>query len=283
MSQERRPRTDLVEDDPFARAVRPTSHSGVRDDGQWRNPSSGPRVVQVQFSPFTRGFTQSYYSPPTLHKGSFWHFSEIELRDLAISLAAFSLGLSFVFNGGVLGGMLSRGPTLLVSIPLFFILATIAFGPAFIIHELAHKYVARHYGCWSEFRADPGGLKTGVMIAFFIGFLFMAPGAVMVAGNVTRDQNGKIALAGPLSNLILWLMAIPAYMLFGGLGWLGLTIYYWLVANAILGAFNMLPFGPLDGKKIKTWSEPIFWGFLSIFLTIVYVTLFKQSMILSLI
>ena len=85
MSQERRPRTDLVEDDPFARAVRPASHSGVRDDGQWRNPSSGPRVVQVQFSPFTRGFTQSYYPPPTLHKGSFWHFSEIELYNQSIS------------------------------------------------------------------------------------------------------------------------------------------------------------------------------------------------------
>jgi Zn-dependent protease len=29
--------------------------------------------------------------------------------------------------------------------------------------------------------------------------------------------------------------------------------------NAILGTFNMLPFGPLDGKKIKTWSDTIFW------------------------
>ena len=105
----------------------------------------------------------------------------------------------------------------------------------------------------------------------------------MVAGNVTREQNGKIALAGPLSNLILWLMAIPAYILFHGLGWLGLTIYYWLVANAILGAFNMLPFGPLDGKKIKTWSEPAFWNFLLIFLTIAYVTIFAPHMLLSMI
>ncbi len=276
------PRTDLVEEDPFARTVRPVSHTGTRDDGSWRNSQPGPRVVQVQFSPFSRGFTQAYRPAPTLHTGSFWHFSKVELQDLAISLAAFSLGLAFVFNGGILGGMLSLGPALLISIPLYFILATIAFGPAFIIHELAHKFQARHYGCWAEFRADPQGLKTGVLIAFFIGFLFMAPGAVMVAGNVNRRQNGMIALAGPLSNLILWLIALPAFVLVGDWGILGLTIQLWLIANAILGAFNMLPFGPLDGKKIKTWSEPVFWSFLGIFILIVYVTIFQQSMLLSL-
>lgn len=276
------PRTDLVEEDPFARTVRPISHTGARDDGNWRNSQPGPRVVQVQFSPFSRGFTQAYRPAPTLHTGSFWHFSKTELQDLTISLAAFSLGLAFVFNGGVLGGMLSLGPALLISIPLYFILATIAFGPAFIIHELAHKFQARHYGCWAEFRADPQGLKTGVLIAFFIGFLFMAPGAVMVAGNVNRRQNGMIALAGPLSNLILWLIAIPAFVLVGDWGILGLTIQLWLIANAILGAFNMLPFGPLDGKKIKSWSEPVFWTFLGIFILLVYVTIFQQDMLLSL-
>ena len=282
MPDENTPRTDLVEDDPFARTVRPISHTGTRDDGNWRNSEPGPRIVQVQFSPFSRGFTQAYRPGPTLHTGSFWHFSKIELKDLGISLAAFSLGLSFVFNGGVLGGMLSLGPALLFTIPLFFIMATIAFGPAFIIHELAHKFVARHYGCWAEFRADPQGLKTGVLIAFFIGFLFMAPGAVMVAGNVNRQQNGMIALAGPLSNLVLWLIAIPAFVLAGDWGILGQIIYLWLIANAILGAFNMLPFGPLDGKKIKTWSEPVFWTFLGIFILTVYVTIFQQSMLLSL-
>ncbi|MEE3083422.1 MAG: site-2 protease family protein [Candidatus Thermoplasmatota archaeon] len=282
MPEDPPPRTDLVEEDPFARTVRPISHAETRDDGNWRNSQPGPRIVQVQFSPFSRGFTQAYRPAPTLHTGSFWHFSKIELKDLAISLAAFSLGLSFVFNGGVMFGMLSLGPILLFTIPLYFIMATIAFGPAFIIHELAHKFVARHYGCWAEFRADPQGLKTGVLIAFFIGFLFMAPGAVMVAGNVSRKQNGMIALAGPLSNLVLWLIAIPAFVLMGDWGILGQIIFLWLVANSILGAFNMLPFGPLDGKKIKTWSEPVFWTFLGVFLLIVYVTIFKQNLLLSL-
>jgi hypothetical protein len=45
----------------------------------------------------------------------------------------------------------------------------------------------------------------------------------------------------------------------------------------------MLPFGPLDGKKIKTWSEPVFWTFLSIFILIVYVTIFNQALLTSLV
>ncbi len=272
MDDSRKPRTDLVEDDPFARSTRPISHAKARDDGNWR-AQTGPRVVQVQFSPFSRGFTQAYRPAPTLHTGSFWHFSKTEIKDLTISLAAFSLGLSFVFNGGLLGGMLSLGSALLISIPLYFILATIAFGPAFIIHELAHKFVARHYGCWAEFRADPAGLKTGVAIAFFIGFLFMAPGAVMVAGNVNRRKNGMIALAGPASNLILWLLALPLFIFYGDF----VIVYLWMAANSILGAFNMLPFGPLDGKKIKGWSEPVFWSFIAIFATLIYLTMFSAG------
>ena len=270
-----KPRTDLVEEDPFSRSVRPASHSGVTDDGNWR-AQTGPRVVQVQYSPFSRGFTQAYRPAPVLHTGSFWHFSKTEIRDLTISLAAFSLGLSFMFNGGILGGMLELGPALLLTIPIYFLLGLVAFGPAFIVHELAHKFVARHYGCWAEFRADPNGLRTGVLIAFFIGFLFMAPGAVMVAGNVNRSQNGRIALAGPFSNLVLWTIALPAFILFQE-GWLGEIIFLWMAANSILGAFNMLPFGPLDGKKIKTWSEPVFWSFIAIFLGLIYLTMFSEG------
>ena len=276
MDDSHKPRKDLVEDDPFSRSARPISHSRARDDGNWRT-QTGPRVVQVQFSPFSRGFTQSFRPAPTLHTGTFWHFSKTEIKDLGVSLAAFSLGLSFMMLGGVLGGMLGLGPSLVVLIPLTFVMATIAFGPAFIVHELAHKFVARHYGCWAEFRADPAGLRTGVLIAFFIGFLFMAPGAVMVAGNVNRRQNGMIALAGPASNLSLWLLGLPAFILVQSTGMLSQIVFLWMAANSILGAFNMLPFGPLDGRKIKNWSDPVFWTFICIFAGLIYLTMFSAG------
>jgi len=35
----------------------------------------------------------------------------------------------------------------------------------------------------------------------------------------------------------------------------------------------MLPFGPLDGKKIKSWSETVFWIWISISAGAVYANL----------
>ena len=98
----------------------------------------------------------------------------------------------------------------------------------------------------------------------------------MVAGNVNRGQNGRIALAGPYSNLVLWTLGLPAFILFQT-GILGTVVFYWMVANSILGAFNMLPFGPLDGKKIKNWSEPVFWSFIATFATLIYLTMFPSG------
>ena len=162
----------------------------------------------------------------------------------------------------------------LVSFGIIYILAL---GPAFIIHELAHKFLARHYGCWAEFRADPQGLKVGVLIAALFGIVFMAPGAVMVAGNITKSQNGKIALAGPISNLILFALGLIG----GGLllrlistWYVELFVFAWLWGNAILAAFNMIPFGPLDGRKVKDWSEPIFWIFMLFTLSLAFASLF---------
>ena len=263
-----------LEEDPFDRL-----------SGKSRESSDKPQTIRVviqpgqnsPFEPFMRGFFDVPQTNVIKHQGSFFHFSQIELKDLFISLISFSLGLSFVFNGGLMGGMLQLGPALIFTIPYYFILSSIAFGPAFIIHELAHKFVARHYGCWAEFRADYRGLRTGVLIAFFVGFLFMAPGAVMVAGRVGRKENGIISIAGPITNIVLFFIG----MIGGGLllsvlfhPILAEIIVLWMWGNAILGAFNMLPFGPLDGAKVKKWSEPIFWLFLLITLGLVF-TLFN--------
>ena len=97
----------------------------------------------------------------------------------------------------------------------------------------------------------------------------MAPGAVMVMGNTTKQQFGKIALAGPLSNIMLWAVGLGLISLglesteftYGDNG----LLYYWCWVNVGLGAFNMIPFGPLDGRKVKTWSNSIYWIWVSIF------------------
>jgi Zn-dependent protease len=52
-------------------------------------------------------------------------------------------------------------------------------------------------------------------------------------------------------------------------------------ANGILGALNMLPFGPLDGKKIKTWSDVMFWLWLIITFSMVWFNLNQLGALLG--
>jgi Zn-dependent protease len=267
MSGERDPRAHWLDDDPFDKKTSPGSHSAARDDGNWRQPHI--RVVHATGSgaPFVRIFGVEEQSRPIpVHTGSIWHFSKTEVQHLTQATLALSLALAFMSVQGIFGALAE---------PMMFIIGgivyLIALAPAFLLHEIAHKVVARKYGCWAEFRASPSGLRFGVMLAAILGIVFMAPGAVMVAGHTTRSQFGKIALAGPVTNVVLWLLGLIAILLGAAEFLVGEVILKpWLWGNAVLALFNMLPFGPLDGKKIRTWSIPVFWIWLIICVSLVW-------------
>ena len=144
------------------------------------------------------------------------------------------------------------------------VLSFVAVCTAFLLHEMGHKIIAQRYGCWAEFRAWPMGLMMAV-ISGFIGFLFAAPGAVYIRGNLTEKQNGIVSAAGPGTNIVVasFLMPVLIFMidpesLIGGLVWM---ICY---LNVFLGGFNMIPFPPLDGSKIIKWNPAIWVGILAI-------------------
>jgi Zn-dependent protease len=130
------------------------------------------------------------------------------------------------------------------------ILLTVGLG--FVLHELAHRYLARRYGAWAEYRAWTLGLILAIVMALFVGFVFAAPGATYIFGpHLNQEKNGKIALAGPLTNLLLAAgFLLVGYTLPGltGLAQLGASV------NLFLGAFNLIPIFPLDGQKIYVWS-----------------------------
>jgi len=278
MTGERDPRAHWLDDDPFDKKSSPGSHSAARDDGNWRQPHI--RVVHATGSgaPFVRMFGfEEQARPIPVHTGSIWHFSKTEINHLTLATLAFTMALAFMFSGGILGAL--SDPSAFLA---YGVLALITFTPGFLIHEIAHKIQARKYGCWAEFRASPSGLRFGVLLAAILGIVFMAPGAVMVAGNTTREQFGKVALAGPVSNVVLWCIGLASAVAFGGAG--GIVddvIYYWMWANGILGALNMLPFGPLDGKKIKTWSDVVFWLWLIITFSMVWFNLTELGALLD--
>ena len=280
MSGERDPRAWRIDDDPFDKRTRPRSHSAARDDGTRR----GTRVHFVQVGQDGRVSSsvfgeQHSHEPISIHRGSIWHFSKTEIEHLALATGAFTLALALMFSDGIWGLEAKK-------FPLYCVLSLITLAPAFLLHEFAHKFVARYYGCWAEFRADPSGLRFGVILAAIAGIVFMAPGAVMVAGNTTRSQFGKIAVAGPLTNVALWSIGFVALFVIGGVSrfsngnqlLIDDIIAIWLTGNALLAAFNMIPFGPLDGKKIKTWSEPIFYTCLSMTVGIAYYTMTNISL-----
>ncbi|MBI5036654.1 hypothetical protein HZC09_04910 [Candidatus Micrarchaeota archaeon] len=141
--------------------------------------------------------------------------------------------------------------------PEAFWLVFLTVGVGFVLHELAHKYVALSFGAHAYYRAFLWGLFLALVLAFATNgsLVFAAPGAVLIHGRITREQYGKISLAGPLANLIL---AFGFLVLASttGMHELGTTGAY---VNAFLGIFNMLPFGPLDGAHVMAWDRRI-WG-----------------------
>ena len=180
-------------------------------------------------------------------------FSGRELRDLGLAWVALAVAftLFIVSTAGAgyspLAMVQQLGDGLFTTV---FVASFLTVGVAFLLHELAHKVVAIHYGQVAEFRADYTMLALAVG-AGLAGFLFAAPGAVYHRGYLTERESAFIALAGPATNVLLAGAFFPLY-LFGGflgdVGQLGVTV------NAALAAFNMIPFGPLDGRKVRNWS-----------------------------
>ncbi|MFH1456063.1 MAG: hypothetical protein ABIF40_03880 [archaeon] len=184
--------------------------------------------------------------------------SKIEIRDLGKAWLVLSLAFAIVFTRDLVLSLLLKN----------FVIALITVGAGFILHELGHKFVAQYYGCTAEFRAFNQMLLLALVLSFF-GLIFAAPGAVMIRGHLSLARNGKISLAGPLTNFILaTLFFALAYFTTGfvfEIGRIGFLINTWL------GLFNMIPVWNLDGKKIYNWDKTIYFivvivGFTFLFL-----------------
>jgi Zn-dependent protease len=207
--------------------------------------SSGPPL------PYTYSWT------PTARAPGSSSVSGREFVQIAVAFAVLTLDFILILSGAGLieGGVLSSAFS---SVTLVIVAALTAM-TAFVAHEMAHKVSAQSYGYWAEFRWSPMGLVFSLFTAY-LGFLFAAPGATVVAGMTDRRQWGRTALAGPLSNF-----AFGAVFYAGALAtwYSGSPLYTWLLVlayfNCWFGTFNLFPFGPLDGAKVMRWS-PATWA-----------------------
>ena len=171
--------------------------------------------------------------------------SQIEIRDIAKAWIVISLAFAIILNRDVFS----------FSFIYTFTLSGLTVGIGFLLHEMGHKIVAQRYGCFAEFRSFDSMLLLALAMSF-TGFLFAAPGAVMIQGKVTNSRNGKISAAGPLVNIALALIfLIPILAGWTASGMLERILKYGFIVNSWLALFNMIPIWNFDGAKVFRWNK----------------------------
>ncbi|MBZ2165836.1 CBS domain-containing protein [Methanobacterium spitsbergense] len=115
------------------------------------------------------------------------------------------------------------------------VLITLIFATV-VIHELSHSYIAKRYG-----------IKIQRIVLLPIG-------GISEMEEIPKEpaKELRIALAGPVSNLIIAVITFAILIIFGTFlsAILSGALYYFTVVNLLLGLFNLLPAFPMDGGRI---------------------------------
>ena len=215
-----------------------------------------------------------YLPNPKYKKKSKMKVNPIEIKHLFYAWIAITFAFANVLVKGQTGSSLlgvgSYGGMIFLE---YIVISGIAVGLGFLIHELAHRFMARKYGLMAEFRASKPMLLFAVLLSF-TGFVFAAPGAVLIMGRTTKRQNGIISLSGPLSNLVMAIIFFIISIIV--LGAAGVTstfviklLMYGFMINTWLALFNLIPISLLDGRKIFRWNKLV-WGLTAGFAVILF-------------
>jgi Zn-dependent protease/CBS domain-containing protein len=141
---------------------------------------------------------------------------------------SFLLLMLFIYLVAILN--IFPGINLLTAVLITLIFVTV------VIHELSHSYMAKRYG-----------IKIERIVLLPIGGL-----SEMEEIPKDPDQELRIALVGPVSNLIIALACYIVLMIYGNSLSTDISgfLYYFFIVNLILGLFNLLPAFPMDGGRI---------------------------------
>lgn len=193
-----------------------------------------PMVVKEQ-KPHTYTVTYSMEKPRGMR-----YFSSKEIKHLIVgALIVMGVGLTWV--------PIFYDYVMLVSFAA--ILTT-----SFFIHEIAHKITAQKRGLWAEFRLTFTGTILTLLSIISPVFKIISPGAVMISGFTNKGNIGKIAIAGPATNIVLSTVFLAISVLFPQNN---LIFAIGAAFNAWIALFNLIPFGILDGFKVFLWNKKI--------------------------
>lgn len=105
-----------------------------------------------------------------------------------------------------------------------------------VLHELTHSYVAQRYGVEIE------------------RIILLPIGGISAMKELPKDPSKelRIAISGPLSNLVIAALFYPIYLFFGNSlsHSLNFLLYNFILLNLLLGVFNLLPAFPMDGGRV---------------------------------
>jgi Zn-dependent protease len=134
-----------------------------------------------------------------------------------------------------------------------------------ILHELAHGYVAEKLGDYTPRYAgrltlnplahlDPIGsflvpLLTYLASGFLIGWAKPVPINPYNFEKPDRDM-ALVAIAGPLTNIVIALILASFYKVFYFNGILLEPVLPLIRLNLLLAIFNLIPIPPLDGSRV---------------------------------
>jgi Zn-dependent protease len=168
-------------------------------------------------------------------------FHKREIFDLLKAWIAISIAFGIVLSERSFG----------INLLKFIGIALLTAGIGFIAHELSHRYFARKYKCYAEFRSNDIMLLIAIVLSF-AGFVFAAPGAVWFSGYVNKEQRGIISMSGPLANIVVALIFLPLIFVIPTFALYGMMINSWLAF------FNLIPFRGFDGYKVLQWNKAIY-------------------------
>jgi Zn-dependent protease/CBS domain-containing protein len=114
------------------------------------------------------------------------------------------------------------------------VLTSLLFFFSVVLHELGHSWVALHYH-----------IPVRNISLFIFGGISQIEDEPHTAGAEFR-----IAIAGPLTSLILALFFGGLFLLFGSVPYLAAPGAYLMRINGMLSLFNLIPGFPLDGGRV---------------------------------
>ena len=159
------------------------------------------------------------------------------------------------------------------------------YATAFLFHEFGHRQVAVHFGLQTKFRLLTFGMILTVfgIITGIYGLVIggatlptlALPGAVVVLGLDKVDRTtGLCKAAGPIINLLYGsILLIISFLIPTQFYPLNMFVGYAASLNYILGAFNMIPLGILDGQNIWKWNKKVYLLLIGLLLILLIITL----------